>query len=216
MAKFKVGDRVIAKNNTPYTITTNGWKGVVVELNRYHNDIVEVKGKDLNGDICEWWVRDKYFDIDPSFNQKIVITTDGTTTTAKMYHGKTVAATATATCNPDDKFDFETGAKIAFHRLIGFVEPTLESTFDWDAFKNQKIIVKVTKINFHNFVTEANKHALKFHTDGFNPFGEIGEILYRAMMGDACKLKPDEIYVVCEHGNLKVSHLTYGMREYVW
>ena len=49
---------------------------------------------------------------------KIVITTDGTETRARLYDGKKIVKTATAKCSPDDKFSFETGAKIAFERLF--------------------------------------------------------------------------------------------------
>ena len=62
-------------------------------------------------------VNSKFFDLDVTTDQKIVITTNGRTTTAKLYHGKTVNKTATAKCSPDDKFDFVEGAKIAFDRL---------------------------------------------------------------------------------------------------
>lgn len=112
MAKFKIGDRVIAKKNTPYEITTNGWKGVVVEL--YGNTI---RAKDVTGNTA-FNLDPKYFDLDTTTDQKIVITTDGTTMTAKMYDGKTVVKVAESKCNPDDKFDFETGAKLAFNRLF--------------------------------------------------------------------------------------------------
>lgn len=54
----------------------------------------------------------------PLSNNKIIITTDGTTTMAKMYDGKQVVKTATAKCNPDDEFDFKKGAVIAFDRLV--------------------------------------------------------------------------------------------------
>lgn len=113
MAKFKIGDRVIAKKNAPYKIATNGWKGVVVEL---HGNTIRVT--DVTGG-TDFTVDPKYFDLDTTTDQKIVITTDGTTTTAKMYHGKTVAKAAESKCNPDDRFDFETGAKLAFNRLLG-------------------------------------------------------------------------------------------------
>lgn len=56
--------------------------------------------------------------LEPFRFEKILITTDGTTTTAKLFDGKDVVKTATAKCNPDDKFDFKTGAKIAFDRLV--------------------------------------------------------------------------------------------------
>lgn len=49
---------------------------------------------------------------------KIVITTDGTETLARLYDGNKVIKTATAKCSPADKFSFETGAKIAFERLF--------------------------------------------------------------------------------------------------
>lgn len=49
----------------------------------------------------------------------IVITSDGVTTTATRRIGKTIQATATAKCCPDDSFDFEEGARIAFERLCG-------------------------------------------------------------------------------------------------
>lgn len=51
-------------------------------------------------------------------NKKIIITTDGKTTTAKMYNDKEIIKTATARCSSDDEFDFETGANIAFDRLM--------------------------------------------------------------------------------------------------
>ena len=53
---------------------------------------------------------------------KIVITSDGEKTLARLYDGKKVVKTTTAKCSPDDKFSFETGAKIAFERLIDYAE----------------------------------------------------------------------------------------------
>lgn len=50
-------------------------------------------------------------------NQKIVITTDGKTTTAKYFDGKKLLDSAEAKCNPTDTFDFGIGAKLAFDRL---------------------------------------------------------------------------------------------------
>lgn len=49
---------------------------------------------------------------------KIVITSNGVETLARLYDGNKVIKTATAKCAPDDKFSFETGAKIAFERLF--------------------------------------------------------------------------------------------------
>lgn len=62
-------------------------------------------------------------------SRKIVITTDGKTTLARLYEANKVIKKAEAKCAPDDVFDFETGAKLAFNRLYeksSFV-PHLES-----------------------------------------------------------------------------------------
>lgn len=54
----------------------------------------------------------------PVETQKIVITSDGKTTTARLYDGKTVLRSAEAKCSPKDTYSFEAGALIAFERLI--------------------------------------------------------------------------------------------------
>ena len=51
--------------------------------------------------------------------QKIVITTDGKTTLARLYDGKKVIKRAEAKCSSEDKFDFNVGAELAFNRLMG-------------------------------------------------------------------------------------------------
>lgn len=48
---------------------------------------------------------------------KIVITTDGKTTTAKLYRHGEKTVKAIAKCDPRDTFDFMEGARIAFDRL---------------------------------------------------------------------------------------------------
>lgn len=50
-------------------------------------------------------------------NQQIHITTDGKTTYAVLKQNGKVLSRSEAKCHPDDKFDFETGAKIALDRL---------------------------------------------------------------------------------------------------
>lgn len=74
----------------------------------------------------------------------IVITSDGVTTTATRRIGKTIQATATAKCNPGDRFDFEEGARIAFERLCGrdpFPEKP-ESTATPEAYNGRMICVE--------------------------------------------------------------------------
>lgn len=51
--------------------------------------------------------------------RKIVITTDGKTTTAKLYDGRETISEAKAVCSDADTFDFNIGAGIALARLTG-------------------------------------------------------------------------------------------------
>lgn len=51
--------------------------------------------------------------------RKIVITTDGKTTTAKLYDGRKTIKEAKAVCSDSDTFDFNIGAGIALARLTG-------------------------------------------------------------------------------------------------
>lgn len=51
--------------------------------------------------------------------RKIVITTDGKTTTAKLYDGRETIREAKAVCSDADTFDFNIGAGIALARLAG-------------------------------------------------------------------------------------------------
>lgn len=54
---------------------------------------------------------------------KIVIITDGKETHARQFVGKKVIKSAMAKCSPDDAFDFNIGAKLAFERLMGDGKP---------------------------------------------------------------------------------------------
>lgn len=52
---------------------------------------------------------------------KILITTDGTTTLARLYEGDKVVKRAEAKCSPKDTYDFATGANLAYQRLMDVV-----------------------------------------------------------------------------------------------
>lgn len=68
-----------------------------------------------------WYVRES--DMAPvkpaTMPQKIVITTDGKTTLARLFDGKTMVKRAEAKCAPSDVFDFGVGAELAVKRLMG-------------------------------------------------------------------------------------------------
>jgi hypothetical protein len=66
--------------------------------------------------------------------RKIVITSDGTETLARLYEGGKVVKSATAKCSPKDEFNFDTGARLAFDRLI---ESTAEKK---EEYYNGKVV----------------------------------------------------------------------------
>ena len=135
--EFKVGDRVKcikgyfgkeAIVGMVGTVVDVFYNGITVQFDKYikghngANDKGESKGKDgycwnffneLFGNVNEYLI--PYKD-----NRKIVITTDGKTTTAKSYENGKLNKTARAKCSPQDEFDFETGAKLALERVFGF------------------------------------------------------------------------------------------------
>lgn len=50
-------------------------------------------------------------------HRKIVITQDGVVIKARLYNGDTVIKETSAKCHPDDEFNFEIGASLAFECL---------------------------------------------------------------------------------------------------
>ena len=124
MAKFKVGDKVEILDGSKipnyaggFSIFMRDYIGKTATISKIHRSRLSNTYYELIEVGCVWDERGLKLVTD--HDEKIVITTDGKTTTAKKYDGKTVVKTAVAKCSPDDKFDFDTGAKIAFDRLIG-------------------------------------------------------------------------------------------------
>ena len=134
MSKFKIGDRV-KTHGSEWGFDIEGRTGTVIcypnlwdvgiefdepieKENGVRGHTASGKGKDGH---C-LYVFDGQCELLLKCNNKIVITSDGTETLARLYDGNKVIKTATAKCSPEDTFDFETGARIAFNRLI---EPPL-------------------------------------------------------------------------------------------
>ena len=125
--KFKVGDRV--KVIKDYDYAKKGMVGTIAVINNPEScsgKTIGVKfdkhffGGHTLSSMCErgygHWV---YPDCVELINDnKIVITADGATTTARFYDGEKVIKAAKAECSPEDEFDFKIGAKIAFDRLV--------------------------------------------------------------------------------------------------
>ena len=128
--KFKVGDRVRVLDGSKIRNYIGGW---VYDMEKHIGKVdtiigVGLKTSEANG----YYLKDSggyFFDgrgLELVANNKIVITTDGKTTLARLYDGGNVIKSAEAKCSPDDEFDFSTGAKIAFERLTA-------DSYDYDA-----------------------------------------------------------------------------------
>jgi len=122
MSKFKV--RCIKSWDNRFTvgrIYTADKNGYITDN---HGNKYPVRGNDFK----EWyikcgWINYDFEEIKDYNTNKIVITSDGLTTTAKLYDGKTVVKSAEAKCHPDDPFDFTIGANLAYERLMCKPEP---------------------------------------------------------------------------------------------
>lgn len=75
-------------------------------------------GKFENIDHLNRWLS-ATFELVNDIPQYIIINQQSNTVTASLKQGKEVVKTAKAKCSPDDKFEFEVGAKLAVERLLG-------------------------------------------------------------------------------------------------
>lgn len=124
--KYKVGDVVRVRKDLCWGSEYNNWmvvnsmleyRGMTVTIARVDFDHYHIKEED------NWAWTDEMFE--PIRNEKIVITTDGVTTTAKKYDGKKLIKEAKAVCSKDDTFNFDVGAKLAMERLMAEDKPKL-------------------------------------------------------------------------------------------
>lgn len=122
--KFKVGDRVkVKKDIVTLNRRTVGKCGTVKELLTDNYCSVEfdefVDGHDCNGFAKEghgWNHAEDALDLVKTQNETIVIYRNDNKVVAL---DKSTGEKAEANCNPADEFDFRTGAKLAFNRLMG-------------------------------------------------------------------------------------------------
>ncbi len=125
--KYKVGDKVkvvefkqLEKKFVTRREFSNG-RTFTPSMQKFCGKVVTIKFVEsscyvIHEDGGNWFWDDNMFESFPT--QKIVITTDGVETLARLYEGDKVVKKATAKCSPDDTFDFNVGAKLAFERLM--------------------------------------------------------------------------------------------------
>lgn len=138
MAKFKVGDRV--KLAVDRFAIPRGTTGVIkcfgkdadkekldiaIELDRpisHHN----CEGRTKYG--CGWWVAETDIEliktVEPEF--KLIITSSGDTTTAKLIHGKDVAKEATVTRYNKDEYSEKAAVEAVTKKIFGDDEKKTE------------------------------------------------------------------------------------------
>lgn len=151
MKKFNIGDRVRAIGRIDYKDLT-GKVGTVVCYGEGRYDIGVEFDEKINGHSCCikgkaygkkghcWFGKfDEFKPIAPS--KKIVITTDGEETLARLYENGKVVKSATAKCSSDDAFEFNTGARLAFDRLIEESKPKEEKP----KYYNGKVVCVETR-----------------------------------------------------------------------
>ena len=134
MAKFKVGDKVEVISKKYYTAASIGDKGTVVQVDfpnghdsgyavqmdrknpRYHNCNGLVPwgyGQILWGE-CLKLIEEK-----PTREFKLIITSSGDTTTAKLIHGKDVAKEATVTRYSKDEYSEKAAVEAVTKKIFG-------------------------------------------------------------------------------------------------
>lgn len=117
--KFEIGDVVKPnkKADEEYTITTTSVvrEAIVTELRDYTMEIKIIKGSCSVGEV--FTVEEKYFDLVRKAKQETIVIYRNDNKVVAL--DKTTGKKAEAKCNPADEFDFRTGAKLAFNRLMG-------------------------------------------------------------------------------------------------
>ena len=125
---YKIGDRVriTEKRDIANPLITKGMVGEIIRVKPDGLVCVEfdkcIKGHSCSGvgrDEHCWWIPSRRIEPVSVETKKIVITSDGKETLARLYEGNKVIKKAVAKCSPEDEYNFEIGARIAFDRLMG-------------------------------------------------------------------------------------------------
>ena len=170
--KYKIGDHVVVESsNIDYVWNYAGATGKVVKYKPTPSGFdYDIKIDDKGEGSPVIWCKVKCL-VSEAKNEKIVITHDGKTTTATLYNSDCKLA-ATARCAPEDKFDFNAGAELAFKRLMEKVAPT-----EWRVVKRKPRVGDYIRLlddgfSFDNIgdihkVYEVIEGAVRVHQDDY-------------------------------------------------
>ena len=151
--KFNIGDRVQTKiNRTPGTVRRiiNGL--VAVETDN-PCDGVPLPGFEIQRGL--FLSADAWEKISPS---KIVITSNGKTTLARLYAGDRVIRRAEAKCSPEDTYDFAAGANLAYDRLMQPSRPTTPAN-KYDAMSDDDLVCAICDMGLCSASASDIRHA---------------------------------------------------------
>lgn len=167
--KFKVGDNVYLLDGSKIPNFAGGW--IIDAMEECVGEIAKItdidrfsKGYNIklkNGDNWTW---DERAMREEPKKESIVIYSDGRVITAL---NKNTKEKRTAKCNPKDKYDFETGAILAFSRLIlGFTvgDKVIGNDKNHYALTNKGWIGVVSEISIR--MTPEFKCDMKVHEEG--------------------------------------------------
>lgn len=184
MAKFKVGDRVEVISTKYYTAASIGDKGTVVKVYFHNFDdsnyVVRMDRKNLRYHTCNglvpWgygqylWgsclklVKDK-----PTREFKLIITSSGDTTTAKLIHGKDVTKEATVTRYSKDEYSEKAAVEAVTKKIFGEDEKENEANKPYNGkavwiSDNNGVF---TKGKIYEFVDGRCKHDTGYTVGGY-------------------------------------------------
>lgn len=188
MAKFKVGDKVEVISTKYYTAASIGDKGTVVKVDFHNGDdsnyAVRMDRKNLRYHTCNglvpwgygqnlWGECLKLVEEKPTREFKLIITSSGDTTTAKLIHGKNVAKEATVTRYSKDEYSEKAAVEAVTKKIFSEDENEDEKENEANKPYNGKAVWTsdnesvYTKGKIYKFVDGRIKHDLGFTIGGY-------------------------------------------------
>lgn len=185
MAKFKVGDKVEVISTKYYTAASIGDKGTVVKVDFHNGDdsyyAVRMDRKNLRYHTCNglvpwgygqnlWGECLKLVEEKPTREFKLIITSSGDTTTAKLIHGeRTVVKEATVTRYSKDEYSEKAAVEAVVKKIFGEDEKKNEANKPYTGkavwiCDNESVY---TKGKIYEFVDGKFKHDLGFTVVGY-------------------------------------------------
>lgn len=136
--KYKVGDRVRITTDKSKSNKWNlkgemdKWLGKVMTISCIKGYYYYEMEEDCRENCGVGWAWNEDMIDGLADERKIVITTDGKITKARLYNGRKLEEIATVKCSPEDEFDFRIDAELAVERLFTDVFFTGKAVYTGD------------------------------------------------------------------------------------